>query len=142
MNISIHPNVFTEFNQNFSVGILHCTDIDNNKSPVDIHEMLRDIEEYIKLTFTKENAKTHHLVSAWNTAIAHYGDKFHHYHTNVERLMKHVLDGDELASSTKINDLTNFFALKNLVPMGALDADKIKNPSFKVIKNMSPLYCN
>ena len=137
MNISIHQNVFSEFNENFSVGILHCSGIDNTKSPVDIHEMLRDIEEYIKLNFTKDTAKTHHLISAWTAAITHYGDKFHHYHTNVERLMQQVLDGNELATSTKVNDLTNFFALKNLVPMGVLDAEKIENPQFKVMKTIS-----
>ncbi|HLD33260.1 MAG TPA: phenylalanine--tRNA ligase beta subunit-related protein [Candidatus Nanoarchaeia archaeon] len=137
MNITIHPSVFSEFNENFSVGILYCTDIDNSESPVDIHEMLRDIEEYTRLNFTKDTAKTHHLISAWNAAIAHYGEKFHHYHTNVERLMQQVLDGDEIASSTKIIDLINFFSLKYLVPMGALDASKLASPEFKVAKTSS-----
>src|SRR3989344_4129659 len=137
MNITIHPSVFSEFNENFSVGILYCTDIDNSESPVDIHEMLRDIEEYTRLNFTKDTAKTHQLNSAMDAGNEQFGEKIHHYHTNGERRMQQVLDGDEIASSTKIIDLINFFSLKYLVPMGALDASKLASPEFKVAKTSS-----
>ena len=125
MKVEIDKKVFSSFNQKFMVGVIRCAGIDNSGSPADIHEMLRDIEELIRVNFTPITIKTHNLITAWQAAVAHFGEKAKHYQSNVERMMKLVLDGEDIKSVNKLHDLCNFISLKYLVPMGVNDSKKI-----------------
>jgi len=125
MKVLITKEVFEKLNPGFIAGVLFCSKIDNRTQEADIHEMLRDIEEFVRVSFGPENAR--HLTPA------HDGEQFKHYHTNVERLMLDVLDGNEIPSKDKLTDLCNFMSLKHIVPIGALDADKTKGEiSFRI----------
>lgn len=125
MKLSIEPEVFARFHEQFVVGALFCSRLNNKGGSTDIHEMLVDLEELIRLNFTPEGLAAHKFISAWNAAVAHFGEKFHHYQSNVEVLMKHVLQGEELPRKDKLGDLVTFFSLKYIVPMGAFDVSHV-----------------
>lgn len=125
MNVSIDKSVFDKFNEQFAVGIIHCSKLNNSGSPVDIHEMLRDVEELIRINFNPSTLQTHQLISAWDSAVAHFGDKAQHYQSNVERMMLDILDSKDIPSKNKMVDLCNFISLKNIIPLGLTDTSKI-----------------
>lgn len=124
MKISIDKAVFAS-HDHFMVGCLSVSGVNISKASAEIPEMLRDIEEYVRLNFNEDAVQSHHLISAWKAAVAHYGEKFHHYQTNVEQLMKVVLTGGEIKSENKLVDLVHFFTLKFLVPMNVIDLKKV-----------------
>ncbi|MBI4153326.1 hypothetical protein HY497_02285 [Candidatus Woesearchaeota archaeon] len=125
MNVRIDKDVFEKFHAEFLVGAIFCSNTDNSRHEPDIHEMLRDMEEFVRVNFSHERAQNNLLVSAWKAASEHFGDQFKHYHTNAERLMMTVLDGGEIQSKDNLTDLCNFISLKHIVPIGAFDARKI-----------------
>ena len=125
MRISIDKKVFEQFHGEFFVGCIVCSGMTNKKSSADSEEMLRDMEEYVKLNFNDDTMKTHHLVSAWKAATAHYGDKYHHYHTHLESMIKEILAGKQVAPENKLMDLVHFFSLKHIVPLTAIDLSKV-----------------
>jgi len=135
MKVSINKKVFSDLHEKFVVGLIYCSNLDNSGNPDDIHEMLRDVEELIRVNFTPVNLKSHKLVSAWKAAVAHFGKKAKHYESNVELMMLDVLDGKDVKSQNKLVDLSNFMALKYIIPVGVTDAKKIsKNLEFTLAK--------
>ena len=98
MKISIDKKVFDSFHDEFFVGCIVCTGINNKGASPDGEEMLRDMEEYVRLSFNADTLASHHLVSAWKAATAHYGEKYHHYHTHLEHMFKEILAGKEISS--------------------------------------------
>ena len=133
MKIEIDKKVFDGFHQKFMVGVIWCKGVDNSGNPADIYEMLRDVEELIRVNFTSITIKTHNLITAWQAAVAHFGEKAKHYQSNVERMLKSILDGEGIKSENKLVDLCNFISLKYLVPVGVNDSKKIAgNLSFTI----------
>ena len=136
MKVSINKKVFESFNDKFAIGILWCSGINNTGSPADIHEMLRDVEELIRINFNPASLQTHELISAWKSAIAHYGEKAKHFQSNVERMMNHIIEGEDIDTENKLGDLCNFISLKHIIPLGVTDIDKIKdNIEFTLASN-------
>lgn len=123
MKLAIDPAVFERVHEQFRVGVIHISGLSNRGSAAEIDEMLRDMGELIRLSFSPESIKTHQLLSAWKAAAAHLGEA-QHYESNVERLMGYVLHGREVASRNKLADLCTFMALKYLIPVAALDLAK------------------
>ena len=124
MKVSINKKVFEVFNDRFHVGLLWCSNLNNSGSPADIHEMLRDVEELVRINFNPSSLQTHELISAWKSAVAHYGEKAQHFQSSVERMMTYVLEGEDIETKNKLGDLCNFISLKYLVPLGVTDTDK------------------
>lgn len=143
MKVAINQKVFENFHEQFMVGLVLCTDINNTGSPADLHEMLRDVAELIRVNFNPINLQTHQLISAWKAAVAHFGGKFQHYQSNVERMMTLILEGDDPTSKNKLADLCNFMALKHITPVGATDAKKVAgNLEFAVAQGDEDFHIN
>ncbi len=120
MKLAIAPAVFQSVHEQFLAGLIEVRGLSNRGSAAEIDEMLRDIEELVRLSFSPESVQTHQLLSAWKAAVAHLGEA-KHYESNVERLMSYVLHGRGVASRNKLADLCTFLALKYLIPIAALD---------------------
>ncbi|HLC20345.1 MAG TPA: hypothetical protein VJK72_05465 [Candidatus Nanoarchaeia archaeon] len=130
MKLSVDKKVFENFHGELFVGAIACFDINNAVASAETEEMLHDMAEYVRLNFNADTLKTHHLVSAWKAATAHYGEKFQHYHTHIEEMIKHILAGKHLSSENKLADLVHFFSLKYIVPLTAID---LKNVGKKLV---------
>lgn len=67
-------------------------------------------------------------VAAWRKAYRAFGIKQTRYRSSVERLLKNVLAGRELARLNGFVDLYNAVSLAHVLPLGADDLDKIVPP--------------
>lgn len=68
-------------------------------------------------------------VAAWREAYKGFGIKQTRYRSSVERLVKNVLAGRELARVNTFVDLYNAVSLAHVLPLGADDLDRV-NPPF------------
>jgi DNA/RNA-binding domain of Phe-tRNA-synthetase-like protein len=120
MNVSLAPGVFKKFSKTFTAGLIYCTGVDNKGDAAEIHEMLRDMDEYVRITFTPETAANHHFISGWKAAIEQLGH-VEHYASNVESLLKNVLAGKGVKSQNKLIDICQFISLKYIMPVSSAD---------------------
>jgi DNA/RNA-binding domain of Phe-tRNA-synthetase-like protein len=67
-------------------------------------------------------------VAAWRAAYKAFGIRQTRYRSSVERLVKNVLAGRELARINAFVDAYNAVSLAHVVPLGADDLDKVTPP--------------
>jgi DNA/RNA-binding domain of Phe-tRNA-synthetase-like protein len=67
-------------------------------------------------------------VAAWREAYKNFGIKQTRYRSSVERLVKNVLAGRELARVNAFVDLYNAVSLAHVLPLGADDLDQVAAP--------------
>jgi DNA/RNA-binding domain of Phe-tRNA-synthetase-like protein len=67
-------------------------------------------------------------IAAWRAAYKGFGIKQTRYRSAVERLMKNILAGRDLARINGFVDLYNAVSLAHVVPAGADDLDKVTPP--------------
>src|SRR5262245_49194717 len=67
-------------------------------------------------------------IAAWRQAYRGFGIKQTRYRSSVERLVKNVLAGRELARINGFVDLYNAVSLAHVLPLGADDLDRITPP--------------
>ena len=135
MKISIQPEVFQQFHPEFRAGFILATGIDNKINVKKANHLLADVQKVVQLSFNKDTAKSHLLISPWNTAKEEFGKKAKHYHTSVEALLQKALRKQKLQSKDTISAILHYLALKHIVPFGADDPTKIKGDlSFEISK--------
>jgi len=67
-------------------------------------------------------------IAAWRAAYKGFGIKQTRYRSSVERLVKNVLAGRELARVNAFVDLYNAVSLDHVLPLGADDLDRVTSP--------------
>ncbi len=67
-------------------------------------------------------------IAAWRAAYKGFGIKQTRYRSSVERLVKNVLAGRDLARVNGFVDLYNAVSLAHVLPLGADDLDKVTAP--------------
>ncbi len=125
MKISIEKEVFRKFHPEFQVAFILFKGIDNKTKLKESKELLKEIEKVVRLTFNKDTIKTHHLISPWKVAKQEFGKEARHYHTSVELLLKTVLGRKSVAAGDVLTNLVRYLALKQIIPMGIDDPQKI-----------------
>lgn len=74
-------------------------------------------------------------IAAWRAAYKGFGIKQTRYRSSVERLVKNVLAGRELARVNAFVDLYNAVSLAHVLPLGADDLDRVTPPlSFRTAR--------
>ncbi len=74
-------------------------------------------------------------IAAWRAAYKGFGIKQTRYRSSVERLLKNVLAGRELARVNAFVDLYNAVSLAHVLPLGADDLDRVTPPlSFRTAR--------
>ncbi len=126
MKISIEKEVFKKFQNQFQVAFILFNGIDNKTKLEEAKELLREVEKVIRLTFNRDSIKTHHLISPWNVIRQEFGKEAKHYHTSVELLLKSVLGKKHLAAGDVLTNLVRYLALKQIIPVGIDDPQKIE----------------
>lgn len=126
MKIQLKKEVFSNFNPQLKVAFLLAENIDNTARLADSQHLLKEMEELIRLTFNKDSYKSHDLIKPWDLAKREFGEKAKHYHTNVERLLKTVLQRKTVHTSSVISNLINYLSLKHIIPISVDDLGKIQ----------------
>lgn len=127
-----------------NVGVIIANGIDNSKKQPKITSLFNEAIDYIKLTYTAEEATdpkliSKHLaksplISVWRAAYEEFGVKTH-YNTNVETLMTNIVAGKRPKSKNNLADMCTYISLKRIVPIGVYDLDKIEGDIFLGLAN-------
>lgn len=124
MQIKISEEILKRF-KGYQMGVILCFDIDNKEPNKEIDKMLKEVGNYIKMTFVPEDVSKHDLISPWRVVFKEFGSKPSSYHSSVEALVKRIMKGEAVPKVNKLVDIYNLMSLKHLVPMGADDLDKV-----------------
>lgn len=125
MHISITPEVFEKLSR-LRLGIIQVRDLNNKAKIAESAHLVQDAEKLICLTFHKDTTKTHYLIAPWEAARREFGKEARHYHTALEKLLHHVLEGKSAAGKDALTNIVHYLMLKYLVPMAIDDRDKVK----------------
>ncbi|MCK4589035.1 MAG: hypothetical protein KAT77_01210 [Nanoarchaeota archaeon] len=120
MKAEIKKQVFDDFHKKFTVGLLICTDLDNQGHLKEIDSLLDEIENLIKTSFSPITIKTHDLITIWEVAAEGFSGK-KHYCSSIETMMKKIIGGDKIKKENRLRDLCNFISLKYLLPVDCFD---------------------
>ncbi|MBW2984437.1 hypothetical protein KY361_04940 [Candidatus Woesearchaeota archaeon] len=139
--------IFEEIFKNFpklKVGVIIAKGIDNSKKSSKVASLFNEAVDYVRLTFTPEKStdpkliKKHlaksPLISAWRAEYEEYGTK-EHYNTSVESLMSSILSGKLPKSKNNLLDMCRYLSLKEMVPVGVYDLDKIEGDIYLGLAN-------
>jgi len=124
MKFKISQEVFEKFPK-LNVGVLVVKGIDNNGTSKDILELIKKREKKIRETFEKDKLSENPRIDVWRKAYSSFGAKPKNYRCSVENLYRMILDGNGLNHINKIVDIYNYISIKNMVPIGGDDLDKV-----------------
>lgn len=143
MFFKVFDEIFKYFPE-LNVGVIIAQGIDNSKKSKKVTSLFQEAVEYVKLTYTPEEATdpkliAQHLaksplISAWRAAYEEFGVKTH-YNTNVETLMANIVSGNPPKSRNSLLDMCRYISLKNIIPLGAYDLDKIEGDIYLGLAN-------
>ncbi len=135
MKVTISSDVFSKFNSKLKIILVDVKNIDNKTHRKESSKLLQEMEQLIRMTFNKDNIKTHGLISPWVTAQKEFGSSAKHYRTSVEHYLQQVLRKRDISTRDTVTNLIRYLSLKYLVPMGADDSAKVRgNLTFGIAK--------
>ncbi|MBD3248955.1 hypothetical protein GF336_02820 [Candidatus Woesearchaeota archaeon] len=123
MKFSITRDVFSKFPK-LCVGVVVARGINNKGSEDKIYKLMKEVEDYIKLSFVPAKLSHYDMMSPWRTAFEEFGTKPETYPSSVESLMKKILHGRCIRKINKLVDISNYISLKHLVPAGVYNLDE------------------
>ena len=126
MRITIKPEVFKKFHPKLELAFILVEEMDNKSKAAKANHLLTEIQKVVLLTFNKDTFKTHYLISPWETIKQEFGKKAKHYNTSVELLLEKALRKRNLKSKDTVTALLRYVALKQIIPFGADDLNKLK----------------
>lgn len=138
MKIQIEKGVFEKFHPRLKIAFILVKNLDNSSKLKESRHILKEIEDYIRLTFNKENAKTHGLIAPWKVAQKEFGLLARHYCTSLEKLLDQTLQKKKIVSDNVLSNLLCYLSLKHLTPFGADDFDKISGGLTFAFKKTGP----
>ncbi|MDO8511554.1 MAG: hypothetical protein Q7S55_05315 [Nanoarchaeota archaeon] len=135
MKITLKQEVFKKVHPKLKVHFIYAIGVDNKSQAKKANHLLAEVQKVVQLSFNKDTAKSHLLISPWNVAKQEFGKKAKHYHTSVELLLQKALRKQKLETKDTVTALLRYLALKHIVPIGADDPTKIKGDiTFEVKK--------
>lgn len=133
MKISVQRDVYKKIDPKLRVAFIKLINVNNKVNLAESINLLKDAEDYIRLTYNKENIKNHYLIDSWSVLQQKLGKKARKHHSSVERIFDHVLSNKTLASKNVLDNLVSYFSLKNVIPVSVDDMDKLVGDiTFKV----------
>ena len=124
MKFIIEKEIFERF-PGFNVGIIVVKGLNNHGRDLEILDLLGEVEIFISSNFTQENIGQHQNIASWRKAFTAFGKEPVHYHTSVERLIRHILRHASIEQQNKLIDICSYLSLKYLIPIAFDDLDKI-----------------
>lgn len=129
MKFKIDPRIFETF-PGLQIGIVVAKGIDNTGEDQELLDMLKQQQEHIRQNFEKETLSEKPPIGAWRKAFSTFGAKPKKYKCSVENLYRMTLEGIDLQHINKLVDLYNYISLKNIIPVGGDDIDKVEGDIF------------
>ncbi len=123
MKVSVESEVFEKFPQ-LQVGIVLVRNLKNYGTHPEILELIRDIEEYVKLTMGNKASSGAHV------AVGRVKEEEHlqSMHSGLSRLVERIEQGHGVQPRNNLLNICLFSSLKHMVPIYAFDLEKAKGP--------------
>lgn len=127
LSISIEPVLpsFPDFRA--AVLVVEGLTIERDRPP-ELEATIRAREEEARARWKGIELSQIPGIAAWRRAYKGFGIKQTRYRSSVERLLKNVLGGRELARVNAFVDLYNAVSLRHVLPLGADDLDHVIPP--------------
>ena len=124
MKFKIDSKIFEKF-PDLNIGIVTANGIDNKGNNENILNLIKEKVQEIKANFNTETLSQNPKIDAWRKAYSSFGAKPKKYKCSVENLYRMILEGIELRHINKVVDIYNYISIKNIIPVGGDDTDKI-----------------
>ena len=125
MRFKIDNKIFEKF-QGLTIGVVICKNLNNSGNLEEVQKELRKIETDIKAKYNTETLSQNPKIGIWRKTYSAFGAKPKENKSSVENLYRLVLQGANLKHVNKLVDIYNLISLKNMVPVGGEDIDKIQ----------------
>ncbi len=125
MKFKIEPGIFEKFLE-LHIGIVAARDIDNRGRNAEIMALTRAKEQEIRQMYATDTLSRQPRIEAWRKAYSLFGAKPKKYKSSVESLYRMILKGLDLRSINKIVDIYNFISIKNMIPVGGDDLERVE----------------
>ncbi len=124
MKIKIDSAIF-EKHPKLLVGVIVLRGIDNSKRRSVTEQFLNGICAQIQKNFTVDDLNNEPAIEAWRKTYREFGANPKKYPSSIEALMKRVIKGSSVPSINTLVDVYNYISLKNRLPIGGEDLDKL-----------------
>ena len=138
MKFKIDSKIFEKF-PDLNIGIMIVKGMDNKGTNEEIINQIKDKEKEIISNFDTETLSQNPKIEVWRKAYSLFGAKPKKYKCSVENLYRMILKEIELHHINKIVDIYNYISIKNIIPVGGDDIDKINgNITLKFAQGNEP----
>ena len=120
----ISEEIFTLY-PGYERGVVVIDGVQNGDSPLELGEMLRDTESYIRENLSLETLTAHPRIAAWREAYRKFGAKPSKFRSSIESLVRRALRGKQLPTINALVDIGNILSLRHLVPTGGHALDEV-----------------
>lgn len=124
MKFRIDSKIFEKFH-GLNIGMVIVKNIDNTGSSEEVLTLIKEKEKEIRDKFNRETLSENPKINAWRQAFSSFGAKPKKYKCSVENLYRMILEGIDLKHINKIVDIYNYISIKNMIPVGGDDTDKV-----------------
>ncbi len=124
MKLTINDSIF-KLVPGVNVGAIIVKNVDNSGTHDMVDKLLVDIQQFVRDSFVGKELSSLPSIAQWREVYKAFGAKPKKYKCSVEALMKRVLNYQDLPKINKIVDLYNYMSLKETIPMGGDNLDKI-----------------
>ena len=122
--LTIEEDIFEQF-PDLLVGTLLINGLDNRGCSEIAMPPIRVLEEDVRRSFSTDSLSRLPRIHAWREAYSSFGAKPSRYLSSVESLYRMILKGNDLRSINTVVDLYNYVSIKNIIPIGGDDLDKV-----------------
>lgn len=125
MKFKIDSKIFEKF-QDLNIGVIVAKNVNNIGTIEAVQKELRKIENEIRAKYNTETLSQIPKIDIWRKTYSAFGAKPKENKSSVESLYGLVLQRNNLRHINKLVDIYNLVSLKNMVPIGGEDIDKMK----------------
>jgi len=124
LKFKITKEIFEKFPE-LNIGLVIARGIDNTGEEKEVMDLILEQETEIKSKYNLETLPENPTIDAWRNAYSSFGAKPKKYKSSVENLYRMILEDIQLRHINKIVDIYNYVSIKNMIPVGGDDIDKI-----------------
>lgn len=125
-NLEIAAEIFERF-PDYCAQIIYVDALANDISDDYSIGILREAEEQVRKSFFDLDVSYHPHIKAWRTVFRNCGVNPNRFPSGAESLLRRVLSGGSISAINKAVDLYNAVSLKNVIPIGGEDRDKLES---------------
>ncbi len=126
---TVTSEIFDRF-PDFIRGVVLVVGTNNQSSPPELVQMLREAEEHLRKELQDIGVADHPCLVSWREAFRSLGIKPTEFRPSIDAMARRVLRGDALPSINALVDIGNIISLRYLLPAGCHAIDKLKGDIF------------